>query len=390
MLVPAASAACAEARTARPADRAARVRAEILVGKGTFERRVLLSGEVDAVSAVELKVPRIPAGRATIRWLENDGTVVKAGQKVAELDNATFVAQMRDQALRVSQSEMDLKRQQWQNGLQETDRVLDVERKRAAVERARIDADVPEGILPKREYLEKQIVFGRARGELQKAEEALRSHRSTAGVDVTLKRLALDKARRELVDLEHLSDALVLRTPKGGTIVVGDHPWEGRKLHVGDDVWLGRTVARLPDPNQLRIRAWLADVDDGAIQVGMPAEIMLDAFADRRLSGRVLEIAPAAREITDRSPRRVFQVLVTLDDKAVAGLRPGASARVEIVAERRPDSVLVPRSAVEMGTGVVHFLSGERRPITLGRCNGQECFVTAGVEPGARLRSVIR
>src|SRR5262245_51357967 len=106
--------ACTRARPAARADRGARS-VELTARKGVFERRMLLTGEIDAVASAELKVPRVSAGRVTIRWLENDGAAVKAGAKIAELDNATFVTQLKERALVVSQAEIDLRRQEWQN-----------------------------------------------------------------------------------------------------------------------------------------------------------------------------------------------------------------------------------------------------------------------------------
>jgi multidrug resistance efflux pump len=362
----------------------------LVARKGPFERRLLLTGEIDAVSAAELKVPRIAAGRVTIRWMGNDGVPVKAGDKVVELDNANFVTQVKERTLTVAQAEGELKRQEWQNQLDQTDRVLDVKRKRAILQRTEVDADIPDGILPKREYLEKQLALKRARADVERAEETLTSQQRTAELDLALKRIALEKVRRELQLAEQMIEALTLRAPVAGTLLIGDH-WEGRKLQVTDEVPVGHTLARLPDLHQIRVKAWLSDVDDGRIAVDMPAEIVVDAYPDRVLPGRVLEIAPVAREVTERSLRRVFQVSVAIETKGSADdgveLRPGLSARVEVIADRRPDALLVPRAAVELGAKPrVHLASGAQVEVVLGPCQATQCLVVSGLEPGARLR----
>jgi multidrug resistance efflux pump len=360
---------------------------ELAVRKGAFERRLLLTGEIDAVSAAELRVPRIPMGRVTVRWLIEDGAAVKAGDKLAELDNANFVAQVRERSLTVSQSETELKRQQWQNQLDASDRQLEVDRKRTALRRAELDADVPPGILPQRDYLEKQMVVRRARADLEKAEDTRVGQEKTADIDLGLKRIALEKVKRELDLAEQMIDSLTLRAPADGTAIVGDH-WEGRKLQVADEIPVGHTVVRLPDLQQIRVKAWLSDVDDGRVEADMPAEVYLDAYPDRLLTGKVLEIAAVAREASERSLRRVFQVSLslTLEDGPDARLRPGLSARVEVIADRRPDALLVPREALSLGEGEprVTLAGGARRPITVGPCNAEVC-VAAGLEPGARL-----
>jgi HlyD family secretion protein len=377
---------CQRARPA-PANDAKRMAAALAARRGPFERRLLLTGEVDAVAAAELKVPRISAGRSIIRWLEADGAPIKAGQKLVELDNANFVSQVKERSLTVSQAEIELRRQEWQNELDQSDRVLEVERKRSVVRRAEIDADVPEGILPKRDFLEKQLALRRARADLEKAQEARDSQQRTAELDLGVRKLALEKVRRELKIAEQMIEALTIKAPTDGTVLIGDH-WEGRKLQVADEVPVGHTLVRIPDMGQIRVKAWLSDVDDGRVATDMPAEIILDAYPDRVLRGKIVEIAPVAREVAERSLRRVFQVSVAIDHPGGADLRPGMSARVEVIAERQPDVVWVPRAALEMdGEGAaVHLAGGARMAVTLGPCNAEACVAMSGVEAGAPLR----
>ena len=74
--------------------------------------------------------------------------------------------------------------------------------------------------------------------------------------------LNLEKARRELQTAENAINALTLRAPRDGIVVLKDHPWEGRKLKEGDGVFVGLTLALIPDPASMQVTASLADVDD--------------------------------------------------------------------------------------------------------------------------------
>jgi HlyD family secretion protein len=146
-------------------------------------------------------------------------------------------------------------------------------------------------------------------------------------------------------------------------------------------------VVRMPDLQQIRVKAWLSDVDDGKVAAGMPARIFLDAYPDRALEGKILEIGAVAREASEKSLRRVFQVSVAMEAGPDARPRPGMSARVEVIADQRPEVVLVPRQALLVGEGAaVALAGGGRQAITLGPCNAEECVASAGIEPGVRLR----
>jgi HlyD family secretion protein len=382
--------ACARSESAPRQPAAAQKGGELVVRRGDFERVLVLTGEIDAVTAASLKVPRVPQGKVTIRSLALEGTDVKKGEVVAELDSSAFVTQVKERLLQLNQAEIDLERVASQNGVQEADRALEVESRRAGFRRAEIDADVPEGILPKRDYLEKQLAARRAKVELEKAEEALATLRKTAEMDLAVKRLAVEKLRRTVKAAEESIAQLMLRAPADGTVILGEHYQEGRKLQEADDVFMGWTVARVSASGARRVRSWLSDVDDGRVAVGMPARVFLDAYPGRQFEGEIVEMAPVARAPSERSQRRMFQVMIELRQGDVDVLRPGLSARAEVVVDKKPSSLLVPRVAVDLqGTQPkVTLASGGSAEIRLGGCSGEVCVVSSGLEEGARVRRV--
>jgi HlyD family secretion protein len=360
-----------------------------LVFRGDFERYLALSGEIDAVTAVELKGPRVPMGKSPLRFLAPEGAEVKAGDVVAELDSSSFLLEIKDRSLQLSQAEIDLQRQLSQNGVLEADRALDVERKRAAVERAAIDADLPEGILPQRDYLEKQLILKRAKVDLEKAEEALAIARRAAETDIAIKRIAIEKLRRAMHEAEQGVTTLTLRAPVAGTVIIADHPEERRKLQEGDDVFMGMTIARVASSRARRVRATLVDVDDGKLAPGMAARVVLDAHPGESFAGTVKDIAPVAQTPGGMrgAQRRIFTVNVDLANAEATLLRPGLSARVEVVLEHQTGVLLAPRTAIEFGgDGPRARLPGRKlASIAVGGCNREVCVVESGLGEGAAL-----
>jgi len=67
---------------------------DLRVHRGRFEDRFLLTGQLIAVNSDNLVVPRIPSWQTTVRWLEAEGAVVKAGARVVEFDTASFAANL--------------------------------------------------------------------------------------------------------------------------------------------------------------------------------------------------------------------------------------------------------------------------------------------------------
>ncbi len=362
--------------------------AELAVRRGDFVVRVLLTGELEAIRAESIVVPRLPSWQTTLRWMEADGARVATGQRVAELDGAALLSELEEQKLVREQAAGELERREAEIAAQLADKRFQVEQRRIALERAHIDAAVPAELLPRREWQEKQLALVRAGVEHDKALESLESFVRSSAQDLRQRRIAVEKAGRGIAIAESALDALTLKAPRDGILVVADHPWEGRKIQVGDSVWVGMTLFQIPDLGAMQVKAALADVDDRRIAPGMPAAVRLDAHPDLVLSGRVAEITPIAQEAEWRSLRRTFRATVALDRSDPDRMRPGMSVKVEVQAARREGVLLVPREALDLSRDPPQALlaGGGATEVRLGMCNADACVLEGGLDEGARLR----
>jgi hypothetical protein len=152
------------------------------------------------------------------------------------------------------------------------------------------------------------------------------------------------------------------------------------------------------------VRARLFDVDDGVIEPGAPAAVILDAFPELVVGARIRHVDPMALERDSGSTTRIFWVTVDLLELDAERMRPGMSAK--IVVERRAagggerrsdggtrpdaavDPLVVPRSSLDLADPAkprVLLASGSWRDVALGPCDPLRCVVEAGVEEGERL-----
>jgi len=361
------------------------------VRRGTFARDVTITGELRAARGDELAVPKLPQWQTTIRWIAPDGAEMKQGDRVVELDNSVFSANLdaKRQAVAQAQQELQQKEAEWKADT--LDKQLDVERKRADYDKTKLDAAVPRDIVSARDYNDRQIKFKRAEVELAKAIDVLKSQRTSVKADRDNLLLTLQKASRELTIAERAIDELILRAPRNGIVVIRDHPWEGRRLQEGDGVFIGMRLAQFPDMSSLQVEGDLADVDDGRIGAGMPATIILDAYPNLSFPGRVSSISAVAQESSRTSLRRAFRVIVALDKLDPVRMRPGLSSRVIVHAMTQTNALLAPRGAIDFSGAKprVHLGSGKTVDVVLGACNAQECVVKSGLTEGETLARVI-
>ena len=364
---------------------------QLRVRRGAFLSEVVLSGELEAARGDLLSVPPLPSWQTAIKWIAEDGAAVKANEPVAELDNSALTTDLdsKRQAAMQATQELQQKESEWKADLEQKE--LEVEKKKSDLDKAVLEAKLPKELLSGRAFEEKQTALRRTATEHEKAVDTLRARRTAIASERQNLLLEIDKTQREIFIAERAIEALVLRAPRDGIVVVKDHQWEGRKLQSGDPVWVGFPIALLPDLSSMRVNAALADVDDGKIAVGMPVTVTLDGYPDTKFAGRVAAISAVAQESRRASLRRHFEVLIALDRLDPSRMRPGLSARIVVRREHRPSALLVPRAALDFAGKKPRARVGEElKDVQLGPCNALDCVVLGGLEEGTRLQPVVK
>ncbi|HEX7704326.1 MAG TPA: hypothetical protein VF403_26475 [Kofleriaceae bacterium] len=341
-----------------------------VVTRGDLADRVVLTGDLRSSSSIDLAAPRTENWQIAIRWIAKDGAEVKAGERVLEFDNSAVTAQLEQKRLALIEAEMGSRSARDLTVIETETKKNALEQHRVAVEKARVRVDVPEDLLSKREFQERGLQKKQMEAEVKKAESEYVAQQSEAKLDLEVKQIELDKAKRAIETADKTIAALVLTAPKDGVIVINDHPWEGRKYHEGDQVQAGWAVVSMPDITQpMEVRSELSDVDDGRIALGETGSCVLDAYPNDPIACKVVDLTPVARPKGENSPRRAFSLRLSLG-KTDARMRPGMS--VKIVMPRPPvtGKLLVPRGAV-VG-----------KDVALGACDAQHCVVESGLHEG--------
>jgi multidrug resistance efflux pump len=378
MLVLGATVLCGCGRSGGPADERLAV-----VARRTVEDIFLLTGELAAVRSNELTVPRLEGGRAQVKWIAEDGTEVKAGESVAELDNTQVAQSLEEKRLRLVQAQIALEQREATLGADGSQKRLTYEKAVIDRDKAKIDADVPEELRSRKEWHEKQQTLLRAVAALEKAETDWKTFEESSQADVRVLRIARDKAAREVEVAERSLQQLALVAPRPGIAIVGRAPNDDRPLQVGDNIWVGFRVASIPDLSSMEVVAFLPEVDEGRVLKGQEARIILETDLDRCFRGRIEEVAAVAQDARFAGG---FKVRVSIEETDSKVMRPGLSARVEVVRRTFKDALVVPRQAIarsERGAAVRR--GGADVDVKLATCLPLECVVESGLKEGERV-----
>jgi hypothetical protein len=151
------------------------------------------------------------------------------------------------------------------------------------------------------------------------------------------------------------------------------------------------------------VRARLFDVDDGLIEAGSPAAVILDPFPDLVVGARIRHIDAMALQRESQSTNHVFWVTVDLLDLDLERMRPGTSAKVIVARraagetgrgvaatggtiERATDPLVVPRASLDLtDPSKPRLLLADGSWRAVGPCDPLRCVLDGGAEEGMQL-----
>jgi len=215
---------------------------------------------------------------------------------------------------------------------------------------------------------EKTIVPGK---NLQSAEHDLEVAKATAESSIAATRAALQAARRKLLVLG-LSDATInsLNTKTDLSAVFSlNSPIDGivveRNATIGASVNTDASLFKIIDIARVWVDANVFEKDLERIRNGQEVRLTVPAFPNSKFSGRVIYVS----SVVDPDSRtiKVRTEVINIDDR----LKPDMFANVEIVTDLNRNAISVPQSAVldEGGKSVVFVAEGNgytKRIVTPG------------------------
>ena len=243
---------------------------------------------------------------------------------------------------------------------------------------------MPQELRSRKEWNDKQQALLRTEASLEKAASALRTFEQSSGADLAVLKIGRDKAAREVQAAEASLKQLAFLAPRHGIVIVGRSPMEDRPLQAGDNIWPGLRVASIPDLSSMEVVGFLPEVDDTRVVPGQIARIVLEADLARCFSGRIEEVASVAQ---DARYAGGFKVRVSLEETDPKLMRPGLSARVEVVRKRFENALVVDRSAlVSSDKGyVARKPGGGTVSIRVAACLPLQCVIESGLQDKDRV-----
>ena len=322
------------------------------VSKGPFVVAVTTSGELRALKAVNITVPpnaqQAEAFQMRIQTIVPEGTVVKEGDVVAELDRSTLATKMAEFSLALQKAEAVYEQAM-------LDSTLNLSKAREEIRT--MDLGLEEKKLAKEQAVfEAPSVRRQAEIDYEKAERAL----AQAKVDYKTKvEQAQAKMREVGADRERQQNKVRLAQEVMAGFTVRA-PTAGMVIYFKE--WNGRVVATLPDLSQMESVTFVNEIDVRKVSVGQAVAISLDSDPTKRLTGKVTAVANVGEQ-RPNTDAKVFEVKVVIDQPDTT-LRPGMTTGNEIETYRSDEVLSVPIEALSSEGGVPFVFRQDGRRFT--------------------------
>ena len=364
----------------------------ITVSQGNFVVDVTTTGELEAKNSVKILGPRglrnYRIWNVSIQKILEEGTYVKKGQFVASLDASELTTKINETALELDKSKSQYTQTKLDTTLQmrETrDELINLE---YAVREKQLTLDQSQ-FEPPATIQKAEIELEKAKRELAQAKDNYKIKKDQNVAKMQEVNATLNKTRFELEGMQALASNFNILAPEDGMLIY-KKDWRGNPIKEGSQVsaW-DPVVATLPDLSKMLSQTYVNEVDIRKIREGQDVEIGLDAFPEKKLTGKVVKVANVGEQ-RPNSDAKVFLVSVEVNESDDL-LRPAMTTSNKIIVEQLEEVVYIPLECIHNQFDSITYVfkkSGlgiEKQEVLLGNTNNNEVVIQSGITANDRV-----
>jgi HlyD family secretion protein len=375
------------------------------VKKGLFEISVTNSGELLAEKSIDIKGPDISMGsdrggggnrgvgggggrdmhamELKIQDIIPEGTVVKEGDYIAQIDRSTYSNTLKDELenLKTMQNNVDMK--VLDTAVVLTNQRDDIKNQRFVLEEAAITL-AQSKYEPPATIRQAEITLDKARRTLDQKIKSYSLYVAQSTADLNRQKMRLTRQIRLVDDLQNFVAKFTVTAPASG-MVIYKKDRNGTKRKAGSSINpFDLVIATLPDLSSMISKVYVNEIDISKIKPGQKVNINVDAFPKKVYSGTVLTLANIGEQLPN-SDSKMFEVQIKVDGSD-PDLRPTMTTGNKIIIKTYNDAIYIPTECVQTGPDSIPFVYGKNKTkeiVILGESNEKNVIVEKGLEAGS-------
>jgi HlyD family secretion protein len=356
--------------------------------KGPFRQSVIETGELQALKASFLAMPRINyvyGYNYKIVGLAEHGKNVHKGEPVIIVDPSPVQKYIieKSESLENEIASANKLKAQITNSLQELKAQLRNEQSSFDIKKVGLDRSAFEspGI---RKVME--LEFRQAEIKLNKIKRNLELRPRLDSLDFRIQQIKVIQKENELKAAQNDLTKMTVTSPLDGIFVVEENWRTGQIIKVGDEVYLGNPVAMIPDIRTMKVKGKVAENDISRIKQGLNVIIRLDALPSVAFNGKINSLSKVCVEKDDKN---VFLTEVIISETDLR-LKPGMTVSCEYITYESEDEMCVPTNCLLEENKHFYLFVKKRGKIRktevkTGLSNNMSTIVSGEIKPGQAL-----
>lgn len=350
-----------------PAIRSAKVK------RGPLTIKIIESGELRAQDQVTISA----ISDKQILWLVPEGKWVQKGDTLIKFESTKY---------EIARGEMESMILMASAAHSKAEGDLEAQRLRENAARKNFETLLPlakKGFITEGDIEKARLEFIEARAQTRSLE-----------ADAEATKIKVTRAQQAYAQQERKLRLSVVLAPREGLVVyaVSGDEENRKKISVGMTPLEGMDLIYLPDVSSMLVDLQVSEVDLAKLQVGLPAEIRLDAYPDVVYKGQIKIIADLAKRklnlMTGKaSGAKIFDVTLSILERDLR-LKPGLTATADIILNQYDDVLHIPVESIFFDAEKQPFVylkqGGKTTPrhVVIGESNDHYVVIKEGVQEG--------
>ena len=190
-----------------------------------------------------------------------------------------------------------------------------------------------------------------ATAALDRAKRKAQAELSKADADLKAKESTMTLSKKRLKKLQDQLEKTTIKAPQDGMVVYSQVEFwrRERMIEKGAEIHENQLLMTLPDVSTMAVQVQVHESWIDQVREGLPAFVSIDALPNLKLRGKVTKVGLLPDSVNRwlNPDLKVYQTEITIDEgQDIKLLKPGMSAKVEIVITVLKDVLFVPVQSV--------------------------------------------
>ncbi|MCK9424189.1 MAG: efflux RND transporter periplasmic adaptor subunit [Bacteroidales bacterium] len=355
------------------------------VKKGDFPIEVTTTGELIAKSSEKIYGPQalrqIQIWQVKIQDIIPDGTVVDSGQYVASLDRTEISNKIKDEETNLEKLESQMTKTRLDTSLELRSARDELINLKYALEEKKITLDQSK-YEPPATIRQVQIELEKSQRAFEQAEKNYKLRFQKAEANMQEVSASYNQAKRKHDQMSDVLNQFNVLAPKAGMVIYRRN-WDGNKIGIGSTInaW-DNIVAELPDLSEMISKTYVNEIDISKVKVGQEVQIGIDAFPEKKFTGKVTEVANIGEQLQN-SNAKVYEVRILIKEFDSI-LRPAMTTKNTILTSIVTGVLSIPIEAIFNADSVTFVYKKDggsvvRQQVVVGQSNDNEIIIRAGL-----------